>query len=122
MIADLILRGSFWFADIAPLTLSPLATALIVQAVLGLVFLAGFVAIVRRYVDKEIPAQFNAIGARLGMMEQRLERVSSEFRSFELRIQHHVGKTEAKVDGIIARLDNLESRRGAGRGDGVDGL
>lgn len=88
----------------------PLVVALVVQAVLGIVFLVGFVAVMKRFMDKEIPALLQAMNEKLAQVQQRVERISSEFAAFSLRIERHIGSTES-------RLSNLEGR-GAGRSHG----
>lgn len=89
---------------------TPLLTALIIQAVLGIVFLAGFVAVMRRFMDKEIPALLQTMNEKLARVEQRVERISHDFSTFSLDVREFMGDARA-------RLGNLEGR-GAGRSHG----
>lgn len=78
------------------MTYTPLLVAVVVQALLGLVFLVGFIAVMRRYIDKEVPALFVQVNEKIAQLSQRVDRISREFHAFELRFERHIGRFEAQ--------------------------
>lgn len=68
---------------------SVLVAAVVGQIVVGTLFLIGFVAIVRRFMDKEVPAQLASVNASLLAVHSDLEKLSEALIGMQRMVDRH---------------------------------
>lgn len=66
-----------------------LVAAVVGQIVVGSLFLIGFVAIVRRFMDKEVPAQLSSVNQSLRDVHNDLERLARELIEMRREVDKH---------------------------------
>lgn len=84
----------------------------IAAGVSGLVMLIGFVAVYRRFADKEIPAQLAMINTKFDSLDRRMDGLAMELREMRREIDKHgygilhLEKWRERWEG--RELDNLD--------------
>lgn len=87
-------------SDIWPILLG----SVIGHVVVGTIFMIGFVAVVRRSIDKDIPARLLSIDTHIAKLATELLEMRREVDRHALKIEH--------LERAEGRRQDLETRRG----------
>jgi sugar phosphate permease len=88
--------------------------ACIGAAVSGLVFIIGFVAVYRRFADKEIPAQLASINNKFASLDAHVDTIGKELISMRLEIAKH-GYQIQSLEQWRDRTSDLDDTRSGNR-------
>lgn len=88
-----------------------LVSIVVVQVVLGVIFMIGFVAIARRSIDKEIPAKLQSIDKHIEELGRELIQMRRDVDRHSYKIEALEKWQERREDDPPPSLDDTRSRQ-----------